>query len=277
MDNYCVDVDRVYLVGHTGGGGLANIIACDPRFSRHFAGMALMGPSLYRDLDDDYCKHARLPMPILEVHGIEDHTSPYEGAPDRVIGALPSIADWIRRWVRRNECDPVPQQATQQGKFVDEKVTSDKYTCQGQHGFVEHIKVLKHGYSWLTDKSTIDVTPLIIDFLQRHIRPGNLSIPLDADGKFSASGQFTPPSGWTPPSSGNSTWDNSTNPGNSTKSVTWTSPTIKTSTTYTIPGSGASPTTSTHPGSDKKTSSHYGYPTVSSQASSAGQTQTRGN
>ncbi|ATY59753.1 ferulic acid esterase [Cordyceps militaris] len=180
MNNYCIDVDRVFLTGHAGGGGLANILACHPRLSRHFAGMALMGPTLYQDLNDDFCKGARLPMPVLEAHGLLDETSPYWGEPARTVGAVPAVLDWLRRWVRRNDCDPVPRRS----HLVKKAVVSHKYTCQGQFGFVEHITAARQNYNWLTTKSAIDISPVMIDFFNRWVRPGNLSIPLDAKGRF---------------------------------------------------------------------------------------------
>lgn len=193
MNKYCVDVDRVYLVGYTEGGGFANILACDPRFSRHFAGMALMAPALYRDLDDDYCKHAKVPMPILEVHGENDGAFPYWGAPSRIVGALPAIPDWIRRWVRRNSCDSTPKKT----KLVNaEGVSSDKYTCHGELGFVEHIRATRHGYNWMTDHTVLDTSPIILSFLNSHTRQGNMPIPLDDKGRFTCLGGYTPPADW---------------------------------------------------------------------------------
>ncbi|KAM3461460.1 hypothetical protein NHJ6243_004980 [Beauveria neobassiana] len=247
MNNYCIDVDRVYLVGHTGGGGFANILACDPRFSRHFAAMALMGPTLYRDLDDDYCKNARLPMPILEAHGLQDPTSPYGGLTikERVVGAIPPIPDWLKRWVRRNNCNPVPHQEY----YVDKRITSEKYTCHGQYGFVEHIKAQDHGYYWMTAKDDLDISQRIMFFLQQQVRPGNLSIPLDSRGLFTTFGGNSS-------SSGNSThhkdtffprpnvtrWDDIT----ATRSS-------KTSSLFTTSSSGAISTASGYPETRNKT------------------------
>lgn len=193
MNNYCIDVDRVYLVGYTEGGGFANILACDPRFSRHFAGMALMAPTLYRDLNDDYCKHAKVPMPVLEVHGENDETSPYWGSLSRIGGALPAIPDWIRRWVRRNNCDSMPRKT----ELVNaEGVSSDKYTCHGKPGFVEHIRATRNGYNWMTDHTVLDVSPMILSFLDSHTRHGNTPIPLDDTGNFTCLGGYNPPADW---------------------------------------------------------------------------------
>ncbi|KAJ4150407.1 hypothetical protein LMH87_011159 [Akanthomyces muscarius] len=268
MNNYCIDVDRVYLVGHTGGAGFANILACDPRFSRHFAGMALMAPTLYRDLDDDYCKHANVPMPILEVHGNNDGTSPYWGLPNRVVGATPAIPDWVRRWVRRNGCDPTPRKTK---LVMGEDVLSDKYTCHGHFGFVEHIRAMRHGYNWMTKHDVLDISPIMISFLNSHIRPGNMSIPLDDKGNFTCLGGYTPPADW--PGHANFTSSaNSTIPGTSTSSGKRTATHSSTThgstahsppphstygSTHTIPSGITSSTDSAQPGSSKETSTGY--------------------
>ncbi|OAA52558.1 hypothetical protein BBO_00399 [Beauveria brongniartii RCEF 3172] len=267
MNNYCIDVDRVYLVGHTGGGGFANILACDPRFSRHFAAMALMGPTLYRDLDDDYCKDARLPMPILEAHGLEDPTSPYGGLTitERVVGAIPPIRDWVKRWVRRNNCDPVPHQ----GYYVNKGVISEKYTCHGRYGFVEHIKVKGHGYYWMTDKDELDISPHIMFFLQQQVRPGNLSIPLDSRGLFTTFGGNSS-------SSGNSTRNKDTffpRPNVTRWDDDTATRTSKTSSRFTTSSSDAVPTTSDHPEShNKTTTTHQDRPSHTFSATSSTRT-----
>ncbi|KAM3508642.1 hypothetical protein MY11210_006644 [Beauveria gryllotalpidicola] len=264
MNNYCIDVDRVYLVGHTGGGGFANILACNPGFSRHFAAMALMAPTLYRDLDDDYCKNARLPMPILEAHGLQDPTSPYWGLTikERAIGAIPAIPDWVKRWVRRNKCDPVPHQ----GYYVSKRIISEKYTCHGTFGFVEHIQVDDQGYEWMTEESELDISPHIMFFLQQHIRPGNLSIPLDSRGLFTTLGGNSS-------SSGNSTRHKDTffpRPTNVTgwdhKTATRTS---KTSSRFTTSSSRAISTASGH---NKTTTSRQDRPAHTSVSTSSTRT-----
>ncbi|KAM3561165.1 hypothetical protein MY1884_002511 [Beauveria asiatica] len=251
MNNYCIDVDRVYLVGHTGGGGFANILACDPRFSRHFAAMALMGPTLYRDLNDDYCKDARLPMPILEAHGLQDPTSPYGGLTitERVVGAIPPIPRWVKRWVLRNDCDPVPHL----GYYVNKDVVSEKYTCQGQYGFVEHIKVKDHGYYWMTGKDDLDISQRIMFFLQQQVRPGNLSIPLDSRGLFTTFGANSS-------SSGNSTHHKDTSfprPNVTRWDENTATRTSKTSSRFTTSSSDVVPTTSDHPDSHNKTTTSH--------------------
>ncbi|KAJ6781407.1 hypothetical protein PWT90_02244 [Aphanocladium album] len=254
MNNYCIDVDRVYLVGQSGGAGFANILACDPLYSRNFAGMALMGATLYRDLDDSFCKNARLPMPVWELHGLEDGTSPYWGDSKRKVGAVPAIPDWIKRWVRRNDCDPVPRES----KLVNKDITSNKYTCHGHFGFIEHIKVAGRGYNWMTDWSVMDISPLIIHFLQQHIRPGNLSIPLLPNGLFSASGNSTGYGNYTLPR-------NQTLSGNYTATGSYTGPrTSSTFGSYTLPASNAVSSGHAQPSGQGEQSGYpypYGKPT----------------
>ncbi|OAA70700.1 hypothetical protein ISF_02674 [Cordyceps fumosorosea ARSEF 2679] len=229
MNHYCIDVDRVFLVGESEGSGFANILACDPRFSYHFAGMALSGVHAHGELDLDFCKDARLPMPVLEAHGTIDERASYWG--DRKRRLLP-VPAWIQRWVRRNGCDPVARR----GYLNSERFQWDRYTCQGQLGYVEHIKLSEWEHLWPTQDvwgRGLSFSRPALWFLQRWVRPGNLTIPLKAGNNFDTFGHEraikyilsgndgTPSSNRIP--GNNRTWGNHTTLGNH---ATWRNDTI---------------------------------------------------
>lgn len=94
-----VDPRRVFLTGHSNGGGMAMRMACDrPDLIGGIAVIATKSPTSYQ------CGQGR-PVPALFVHGTEDPIAPNEGRPEgsRLGGALSSDAT-IELWKRRNRC-----------------------------------------------------------------------------------------------------------------------------------------------------------------------------
>ena len=96
--------------------------------------------ALYNDTDRDDCQKKRA---VLEVHGVQDHTAPYSGDPDRKNGALPSISDWVTWWGKR--CDPnaIPEHSGDLGGY---DITS--IACKGQANVTQHYHVPGLGHCW---------------------------------------------------------------------------------------------------------------------------------
>lgn len=108
--HYCIDLERIYIVGFSNGGGLTQLLACDPEFSKHIAAAAIVSGAFYKDKslkgDEplfDVCEPARSPVPILEMHGSADPIIHYDGksTPD---GETYPLEDWIKGWKSRNGC-----------------------------------------------------------------------------------------------------------------------------------------------------------------------------
>jgi len=108
--SYCVDLSQVYIVGFSNGGGLTNLLACDPRFSSYVAAAAIVSGAIYKDRSltgneplSDVCEPARSPLPILELHGRKDPVIQYDGknTPD---GETYPIDEWVAGWRERNGC-----------------------------------------------------------------------------------------------------------------------------------------------------------------------------
>jgi poly(3-hydroxybutyrate) depolymerase len=92
--DYCVNSARLYATGHSNGGGLVNLIACNATVGAEFAAFAPVSGAFYENqYDGSGCKPARNVMPMLEIHGVEDQVISYKGGKGRG-GELPSITDW---------------------------------------------------------------------------------------------------------------------------------------------------------------------------------------
>ena len=115
---YNADPDRVYLVGHSNGGFMANKLACD--IPDRIAGIAAIAGGIFGEGSD--CLD---PMRVIFVQGTDDGTVPYEGGVflgGRVLGA----EDTIDRWRTAGECSDT---STQRGPFdFDLLVEGDETT-----------------------------------------------------------------------------------------------------------------------------------------------------
>jgi poly(3-hydroxybutyrate) depolymerase len=89
----CVDTNRVYATGHSNGGGFVDTIACSD-VSDYFAAFASASGSFYTQNNaESACNPARVPVPMLEFHGLADTSVKYGGGQGEG-GLLPGIPDW---------------------------------------------------------------------------------------------------------------------------------------------------------------------------------------
>lgn len=142
--NYCVDDNRIYATGISIGGGFVNTIACDKQVGGKFAAFAPASGAYYTDANgpNDGCSPARVPMPILEIHGGSDHTVSYDGGQGEG-GALPSIPKWLDSWATRGQCS---------NKTTEESFNNDvqhyTWTCAGEQGALQHYKIDDMDHCW---------------------------------------------------------------------------------------------------------------------------------
>jgi len=95
---YNIDSDRVYATGMSNGGYMAYELAC--RLSDRIAAVAsVTGSMTPTTLANCRPKH---PTPIMQIHGTNDGTVPYEGA----VWTL-SMEQLVDYWIDLNECDTV--------------------------------------------------------------------------------------------------------------------------------------------------------------------------
>ncbi|MFK7906892.1 MAG: T9SS type A sorting domain-containing protein [Chitinophagales bacterium] len=96
---YNIDLKRVYSTGMSNGGFMSYQLAC--QLSDKIAAIASvtgsMSPFTFNNCD------AQHPTPVLQIHGTEDPTVPYDGG-----FIAKSIEEVVQYWVDFNNCSPTP-------------------------------------------------------------------------------------------------------------------------------------------------------------------------
>ena len=113
--NYCVDTGRIFASGQSNGGGLTNVLACDPVMSRRFAAFGPHSAANYvttraaqcqadtpyteltNTLVQSVCSPGRLNVPYQEIHGDADMQIAYFGGSHRDY-CIPAITHQITDW-----------------------------------------------------------------------------------------------------------------------------------------------------------------------------------
>ncbi|WP_423463990.1 alpha/beta hydrolase family esterase [Promicromonospora sp. MS192] len=132
----CVDTRRVYATGKSNGAGFTGILACE--LSHRITAIAPVAAALY-GTGHPTCAPER-PVPVIDFHGTDDATIPYDGDAGR---GLPAIPVWVDGWAARNGCDPRPD--------VEETasdVTTTRWTGCRAGAEVTHVAVLGGGHTW---------------------------------------------------------------------------------------------------------------------------------
>jgi len=118
---YAVDPKRVFAVGVSNGAFMALGLACQA--ADVFAGVvsyAGAGP-----VDASTCNPTE-PVAVLQIHGTADTTVPYNGGTlaasvyPGVTVTLPSVAQTVGDWAKRDGCSPTPDASLPPLNLVDE-------------------------------------------------------------------------------------------------------------------------------------------------------------
>ncbi len=97
--DYSIDLSRVYSTGMSNGGFMSYTLAC--RLSNRFAAIAsVTGTMTIPQLGNCTAERA---VPVMEIHGTQDLTVPYEGS-----DWMAAVDDVVAFWVDNNNCDPDP-------------------------------------------------------------------------------------------------------------------------------------------------------------------------
>jgi polyhydroxybutyrate depolymerase len=100
--DYCVNPRRIYASGFSNGANMVNYVAC--RDADRFAAVApVVGPMFGQD--DGPCRPTR-PVPMIDIHSVNDPGVPYgghPGAPDYDF-PLPSVPAWLDGWAQLDGC-----------------------------------------------------------------------------------------------------------------------------------------------------------------------------
>jgi polyhydroxybutyrate depolymerase len=125
--NLCVDASRVYALGVSNGGGMAARAVC--QLSSRFAAFASIAGG-YKGLPR--CRPTN-PVSVIEVHGTEDGSVPYYGAPPRGAGA---VRPWLAAWRLDDGCHGAPAVSR-----IAARVERYYWTHCAEGTAVEHIEI----------------------------------------------------------------------------------------------------------------------------------------
>lgn len=167
---HLIDDKRLFVFGHSGGGFMANRLACD-QADKIAAVVSLAGETW---LDQSSCP-ASAPIAYLQVQGDADATVPYAGGPPYGVAAVPAAPGAIKTaqdWAKKNRCDikadtsqpPVDIVADLEGTETVKLVYKN---CEG-NGATElwtiHLGVHSPNFN-------MNWAPSVLDFMMAHPRP----------------------------------------------------------------------------------------------------------
>jgi polyhydroxybutyrate depolymerase len=176
----CIDTNRIYVAGYSGGGRMSSQLACD--YADKIAAIAPVA-GLRAGVPDatsdgtwepirKTCRPDR-PVPILAFHGTADPRNPYDGNGDPSWGY--SVETALARWAKINRCERGPRTKITTGSV--EKISYRD--CQA-HGKVGLYRANGAGHTWPgspfpfpvsllgTTDQTISATELMLDFFAKH-------------------------------------------------------------------------------------------------------------
>lgn len=136
-----INTDRVYSTGMSNGGYMSFLLAC--QLSEKIAAVASvtgsMSPSTYDNCDPQH------PMPIMQIHGTNDATVPYEG--DIWTRSIDDVMDY---WVDFNNCNEEPVEIAVPDTNMDDGSTATRFVYEnGDLGVTaEHYRIEDGGHTW---------------------------------------------------------------------------------------------------------------------------------
>jgi polyhydroxybutyrate depolymerase len=152
----CVDDDRVYATGFSGGGRMASALACELAGTiaavAPVAGLRAGRPSpvdtTVPEIQD--CTPSR-PVPVITFHGDADLVNPLPGNGDLRWGYAVSVA--VQSWARLNGCQNGPA-----SRAVSEHVVLFTYSRCRSRADVAYYRVTGGGHTW--PGTAVDLSPL---------------------------------------------------------------------------------------------------------------------
>ena len=139
--NYNVDANRIYSTGMSNGGFMSHALACE--LSNKIAAIASVAGSI----DED-----RLPacdpqhvMPVMQIHGTEDETVPFDGSFDFI--PVESVIDY---WTNFNNCDEAAEFTAIEDVVPSDSCTAEHFVYGGcnKNINVELYKIIDGGHTW---------------------------------------------------------------------------------------------------------------------------------
>ena len=169
----CIDPDRVYLTGYSGGARMASQMACD--YSKKIAAIAPVAglragvpqetsPDVWApSLGTCSPKH---PVSVLTFHGTADGTNPYLGNDEPRWGY--SVEAALARWAEIDDCK---QSASDQTTPSATLITHSRCESRSSVGLYESTGA---GHTWPGSAggadvdASIDATQLMLSFFKKH-------------------------------------------------------------------------------------------------------------
>ena len=150
----CIDVERVYATGFSGGARMSSLLAC--RLNSRIAAIAAMAGLRW----PGPCEGRA--VPVLAFHGLADMQNPYAGhAPGRGAEWLESVPDALAGWARHNKCDPAAIMDDPPGPL-----STMRYQGCENGADVRLIRIDGFGHDWA--RREIDATGEMWQFFKGH-------------------------------------------------------------------------------------------------------------
>jgi len=146
QSSYCIDTTRIYATGKSDGGGFLGLLACNDTMSNIIAAFAPVSGAFYGQNTSMTCTPARSPIPMLEFHGLDDTTIPYDGGARRN-SVLPSIPDWLALWASRDGDD---------GKNQSSSMHNDNVMISTWKNMTTGFAIDGLGHAWPSTEPNID-------------------------------------------------------------------------------------------------------------------------
>jgi len=109
IDRGAADPDRIFVLGHSNGGGMAVRLSCER--PQRLAGIAVVATKALKS----YTCPSSTPLPAIFIYGTRDPIAPHAGRPTGTewsggtnIGATRSALDTLGIWATRNRCPASP-------------------------------------------------------------------------------------------------------------------------------------------------------------------------
>lgn len=135
------DPTRIFLVGHSNGGGMAMRMACErAEMIRGIVVVATKSPLKGR------CRNGK-PVPAMFIHGTKDPISPHKGrAGASRLGGAYSSARTLQFWQDRNRCKGVAETRTIDN--ADDGTTAQYVRYADCVAGLIYVQINGHGHDW---------------------------------------------------------------------------------------------------------------------------------
>lgn len=142
-NEYALDVRRMFIVGFSSGGFLAQRLAVE--FPGRFAAVAVVSALLSKWLSPRL--HSGCGLPVMFLHGTADPVIPYDGE-SQERGDICSADESVRRWAECNECAGKPEAVRLPRVLNGNRVTLTRYGRPGAPKPAILYTIEQGGHAW---------------------------------------------------------------------------------------------------------------------------------